>query len=421
VFNRNRTAEKYDVIIVGGGMAGIGAAVGAAKAGAATLLIDKNPYFGGTFTHSSVASICGLYTRNDQLEKAVGGVADELLTLIPTGMLDGPVRGRSGDAIVIADPEAMKVALDQLLERNNVQTLLHTQFAQSHVEQSIITEIECLDYGGAFQLSGKAYVDASGDGNLAASAGAAFRVGDGDGHYQTGTLVMRIGGVKPDILPDRDTLSAAIIQAKNAGVRLTKERGALMKLPGSGDWIAIFADEAVDALDARSLTAAETAARKQAWHYLELLRAHVPGFDNAYLLQTGPSIGIRESRHLDTEYTLTADDVLFGRRQPDGIARGGWPVEVHPHPGAPMEYREILNQSYFDIPLRSLKPVGITNLWCAGRMIGCDQTAFASVRVMGTAMATGQAAGVAAAQYARTGVTNIQAVREELLRQGAIL
>ncbi|MCK9910065.1 FAD-dependent oxidoreductase, partial [Microbacteriaceae bacterium K1510] len=121
------------------------------------------------------------------------------------------------------------------------------------------------------------------------------------------------------------------------------------------------------------------------------------------------------------EYTLTGADVLEAMRHEDAVARGGWPVELHPEPGSPNVWHPIKNQSYYDVPLRSIKVKGIDNLWAGGRTIDCDAMAFASARVMGTAFATGHAAGVAGSLFASKGQTDTSSVRAELLRQGAII
>ncbi|MGL5512589.1 MAG: FAD-dependent oxidoreductase, partial [Sporomusa sp.] len=170
-----------------------------------------------------------------------------------------------------------------------------------------------------------------------------------------------------------------------------------------------------------SLTMAEIGARKQARAYLQAFRQFLPGFEEAYINQTGPQLGIRETRHTQGEYVITGEDVIQARRFEDAVARGCWPVERHSNPGTLAAYEWIANDSYYDIPLRALKVNGLKNLWAAGRSISCDLTAFASVRVMGTAFATGHAAGVAAAFYATQGYVKTAQVQSELLRQKAII
>lgn len=133
-----------------------------------------------------------------------------------------------------------------------------------------------------------------------------------------------------------------------------------------------------------------------------VLRRTVPGFEHAWLAQTGPQIGVRETRHPTARYDISHDDVLRGRLREDGVARAAWPVEIHVRAGRPI-YETIGGKGYFHVPLDSLHARGLSNLWYAGRVIGSDPRAYGSIRVMGTAFATGEAAGVAAALNSRTG------------------
>lgn len=414
----------YDVVVVGGGAAGVGAAIGAAQTGAKTLIVERNPYFGGAATHSSVLTYCGFFTQGDPPEQIVGGVGQKVLNeLSRLGVYDGPKRtARTGTVIVLLDPEATKFALDRCLENAKVDVLLHAQVISAKVQNQRIVSVECIDHGGRFIIEASSFVDATGDANLTALAGGNVVFGDGKGHLQAGTLMIRIGGIEPDVDIHPVRVQEAILKAKDAGIKnLTKELGTIVRLPGSNDFLGILADEDVNGLDSSSLTRAEISARKQAWSYLEAFRRFLPGFEHAYLVQTGPQIGIRETRHIVGEYTLTGDDVLSANRHTDSIARGGWPVELHPEPGKPNVWFKIKDDSYYEIPLRSLKVKGFQNLWAAGRTIACDPIAFASVRVMGTAFATGHAAGVAASNTINSKEVDVESIRKELLRQDAII
>lgn len=181
-------------------------------------------------------------------------------------------------------------------------------------------------------------------------------------------------------------------------------------------------DQCVDALDAHDLTRAETAARIQAWEYLSAFRNSMPGWQDAYLVGTGPQIGVRETRHIVGRYEVTAADVLSARRRPDdGIARCGWPLEAH-HGVGTTRYTPIEGRAFYDIPLDALHSADLDNLWAAGRLVSSDPGAYCSLRVMGTAFATGQAAGVAAALQARLSAAPVpETVRGELERQGALI
>ncbi|MFS0574086.1 FAD-dependent oxidoreductase [Sporosarcina sp. 179-K 3D1 HS] len=415
--------DQYDVLVVGGGSAGIAAAVGASRSGAKTIIIEKNPYFGGALTNSSVLTICGMYSRKDPMERVVGGVGNEILDMVKAmGMSRGPYRSNTTKNIgVIVDPEAAKFAFDEIIRTSNVTPLLHTKVTKVEKSGDNIQSVECLDHNGPFTVEAKTFIDASGEADLTALAGGDVQVGNADGELQIGTLVMRIGGVPETVDLNPELVHQAIMKAKDEGVQLTKEKGPMIRLPYSHDILAIFADVAVNGLDSSSLTEAELVTREQAWRYIETFKKYIPGFESAYLVQTGPSLGIRETRHVLGEYTLTAEDVIEGRKHSDVVALGGWPIEIHAGPGKPPIYKSIRDDAHYEIPLRSLKEKSISNLWCAGRIISCDPTAFASARVMGTGFATGHAAGVAAAYYTLHGNQNVHAIQQELIRQEAII
>ena len=158
--------------------------------------------------------------------------------------------------------------------------------------------------------------------------------------------------------------------------------------------------------------------RKQEYAYLEAFRRFMPGMEKAVILSGGAKLGIRDTRHLTGEYTLTGDDVLSARKREDSIARGAWPCEMHKELNEAAEYLYIPDGEYYSIPLRCLAVKDIDNLWSAGRTISADPVAFASIRVMGIGFATGHAAGVVAA-FTKGKRPEYTLVQEELLKQNA--
>jgi hypothetical protein len=416
---------KYDVVVVGGGSAGIGAAIGAAQAGKRVLMIERNSYFGGQATHCSLPSYCGFFTQADPSEQAVGGVGQLVLDKMrQLGFYQGPRRtAKTGTLIVVLDAEEIKYSLDSLIADSNVDTLLDVQVISAQVTDGVIHSLECINDGGRFTILAKSFVDASGEANLTAMAGGEFIIGDGNGHLQSGTLLLRIGGILPEANVHPDMVAEAVCKGKAAGITpMSKEVGTVIRATGlSGDVMFILPDEGGNSLNPLSLTYSEMSARRQSWAYLKTFRQFLPGCENAYIVQTGPKIGIRETRHIIGSYVLTAEDVLAGRHFSDSIARGAWPIELHPKPGSPNIWKSIRDQSYYEIPLGCLIVQGVKNLWAAGRIISCDPVAFASIRVMGTCFATGHAAGVAAALISIDDPVDVQVVRQELLRQKAII
>jgi hypothetical protein len=414
---------SYDVIVAGGGAAGIGAAIGAADAGARVALIERAPFLGGAATLSNVLTYCGFWTQSDPALRCVGGVGGRVIDEIRRyGGFEGPHRMTTSNVVVaLLAPEAVKIAMDAICERAGVDVILHAMITDATTNADRVTGITYSEHGGPVQLTARAFVDASGEADLAHRAGAATRYGDANGHVQNGTLAMRFGGIDPKADVARLTWACAVRDAKARGASdLTKEHGFVARLPGSNEVLAFLADEAFDSRSARSTGAAERRARAQAWQYLEAIRA-LPGHEKAYLIATGPAIGARESRHILARYTLTSDDVVNTVRFEDGVGLGGWPVEYHPGPGEPSVWRRLRDEGAYGIPLRTLESATHRNLFAAGRTIDADVYAFSSARVMGTAFVTGHAAGVAAALSALGTQAEPAAVRTELLRQGAIL
>jgi len=420
---RART-ERYDVVVVGGGAGGFAAAVGASRAGARTLLVERYAFLGGAATNANVLSYCGFYTRGDERRQVVGGAGAQVLeSLAALGCDTAPVRAPSGNWIVMLDPEALKVALDRRVAEHAIDCRLHCTLVGAHRAGARIEAVTLYDHAGRFDVEAAAYVDASGDADLGAAAGAPLAERGPQRRRQYASLPVRIGGVPLEVSASRAALEALMVDfpAGDARAHVRSNGGHLLRLPGSHELWWMGVDLVTDGLDSADLSAAECAGRDLAWEFFTRLRARVPGFAGAYLCSTGPQLGIRDSRQLATRYRLTDDDVLTGRLRDDGIACGCWPAELHAGTAGP-SFQPVGGAGYYHVPLPAIRAVEIDNLWVAGRVIGCDERAYGSLRVMGTAFATGQAAGIAAAQAA-TGRTDPEPgdVRRELTRQGALL
>lgn len=409
---------RYDIVVAGGGSAGVAAAIGACQAGAKTLLLERSPYLGGQATHSLVPAYCGFCTNGENWMQVVKGVGQQVLDrLARMGRFDGFYTSPTGNLIARIDPEVAKLALDQLVEEAGVDCLLYAQVIGARAEEGRVLGLECVDDAGRFHVTADAFVDATGDANLAFLAGApvAFH------SDQTGSLMFRLGGVKPGADLSPNAMQAAITAAKEAGVEgFSAVRGVAVPVPGCNDFLVNLISLKMPDIDAGTLTAVEKEGRRQARLYLETFRKYIPGAEDAFLVQTGPRAGFRESRRIIGEYTLVREDVKTSRKDPTGIARGGWGAEIHVDNDDPTFTLE-RGAKYFDIPIATLRPQGYKNLWCAGRTISSDLTASASIRVMGTGFATGHAAGVAAALSRGKDDYDTGAIRAELTRQGALV
>ncbi len=415
-------AERFDVVVVGGGSAGIGAAVGASGAGARTLLVERYGFLGGAATTAGVLTYCGLYMRGETPRPAVAGAAAEVLDeLSRLGTDVTPLRGRSGNWVVPFDPEALKLAADRVLRRAGAETWLHARLVEVARSGPRVTALRILDHAGMRWIEAGACVDASGEASLAAQADVELAFSSLEETPQPGSATVRVGGLPSGELPDRKMLAriAAVANAALPEPCIRPDGGVLMPLPGGTEawWMCI--DLRTDGLTAESLTRAEQQAREAIRACLDALRRE-PGMGGARLIASGPQFGIRETRRCATRALLRRDHVAAGLRSPEGVARGAWPMEVHEAPGRAV-YTPVGGDGSFDIPLGTLHAAGLDNLWCAGRVMGADREAYGSIRVMGTAFATGQAAGVAAALNAAGAIPEAATVRGHLQRQGAII
>lgn len=367
----------------------------------------------------NVLTYCGLYTLGDAPRQAVSGVADEVLAKLRRwGGVTEPKRHRG--VFVVFDPEAAKRALDEVCAEAGVEVLLHAFVMGADREDNVVARVRFANHGGVHQAEARAFVDASGDGDLAFLAGASTRYGN-DGAVNLGTLGTRFGGVAPDADVSAAAVTEAIRKAKERGVKpISKDRSVMVRMPLSGDVVTYLASEDYDPRDVRSLSRAESAGRVQAWTYLAILR-ELPGWEHAYLASTGPDFGTRESRHIDSVAPLTWQHVTEGRRAADCVALGAWGVEWHDRETFESSFVYPPDGGTYDIPLGCLRSADTQNLFAAGRTADGDRQAGASLRVMGTAFATGQAAGVAAACFARGGGVDAAEVRKILAGQGALL
>ena len=418
----------YEVVVVGGGAAGVAAAIGASEAGARVALIEQDGFLGGAATNSSVLAYCGFFTQKG--EQVVHGVGQRFIEALDRQDLYRTERySNTGNMVVLLDRETTKKTLDDLVLDAGVDVYHHCVLASVVVDDSgdkpEIIEAWAVHRGGTLRFRGDAFVDASGDGVLAARAEADVLVAPVNSR-QASTLVMHVGGVPPQHAPTSEQIDAAL-EAFNAreGTHLVRSNGTCVRNPVSGELMLLLADEHEDVLDASALSRAEVRGRTQVHSFYRALQEGLTGWDHSYLSHTGPQIGIRESRRVAGRAMVYADDVVAARRQPDqAVARCGWPMEDHSVPGT-TSYFKVGGSGWYHIPYGALCSSSHGNLWSAGRLISSDSRAFASVRVMGTAFATGHAAGVGAAVRALGAATSFPQetarVQAELRRQGATI
>ncbi len=447
-------AAETDVLVVGGGPAGLGAALGAASAGAEVVLAERYGFLGGNATAALVMPLMSFHTRRGTLvpgsashlmpadhapgEPVVAGVLKTLLERLVAAGGAIPPSERTG-FVVPFDPEVFKLVALDLLDAAGVKFLLHALatavLGDGAPEGGVVFETK----SGPVVIAARAIVDCTGDGDIAALGGAPFEIGrDADGLVQPMTLMFRMAefgadafgayvGTHPDQWRGVHGLWDLIKQATAAGeLELAREDVLLFGTPHARE-VSVNSTRVTRVLGTNvwDLTYAEWVSRRQMRQIAAFLRRYVPGFERAYVVQSGVTVGVRETRRIVGEYQLTAADVLAARRFDDVIARGSYPIDIHDPAGRGTVLRSLPLGEAYDIPLRCLLPQRVDHLVVAGRCISGTHEAHSSYRVMPIAMATGQAAGVCAALAARAGKSPREVpavdVQQELKRQGADL
>lgn len=414
-----------DVCVVGGGPAGLGASLAAARSGASVCLLERHGFLGGNFTAASVGTICGLYVAEGSASfgYVTRGVAAEVAdALKERGAAVGPLPFKS-TAVLLYVPWAAKRLFDHLVsDEERLTLLLHALVSDVVIEDGRVEAVIVATKQGPQAIRARAFVDASGDADLVHFAGGATELGP-PGMRQHASMQFFIQHAAPDALAHVTRLGALISEH---GETLSRDGGALLPTMRPGEFIGAMTrvrgrdGDAVDVTDLADVTWGELEGRRLAEEAARFVIDHVPGFTDAFLADTAPNLGVREGRRIVGDYVLSGDDVTGLARFDDGIAAGAWPQEYHVA-GRTTTYVALAEGGWYQVPLRSLRPTGLGNVWAAGRCISADHDALASVRVMAPSLALGQAAGVAAALAARDDPDSPSDVRQALQSQGAFL
>ncbi|HHV63004.1 MAG TPA: FAD-dependent oxidoreductase [Firmicutes bacterium] len=419
--------DDADIVVAGGGFAGITAAISAARNGARVILIEKAGFLGGLATGGLVNYVT---PYKDWYEQVVGGLAEEIIEKLKhlgarEGEYDvseehpwlaqerdwktrlfGDTQGRKRYGVQF-DTETLKVLADEMIAEAGVKVLFHTFVAGAQVEDSRVKAVILESKSGRFAISARVFVDCTGDGDLAALAGAEFQKGrPSDGRMLPVTLMFRLRGV--DV---KEAMGYQFAERSQYGyanlIRLARENGEL-DVPHSYflvrptvqlDGLEVNGTRVlgIDGTNIFDLTRAEMELRRQAKMLVEFFRKYVPGCSGAYISETASLIGVRETRRIVGEYIIQDDDIPDGRKFDDAIGRGTIHVDIHNPAGPGFDIRPVKAGDWYEIPYKSLVVKGLDNLLVAGRCISATSVAQSALRLYLNVFVSGQGAGTAAA------------------------
>ncbi|MDQ0340554.1 hypothetical protein J2S00_003378 [Caldalkalibacillus uzonensis] len=440
----------YDVIVIGGGPAGINAAIAAGRQQMKTLIIERYGFLGGMSTAALVYP--WMTFHNSQGDQVIKGIAQEIVErLMEHGGSPGHLRDTIGFVYSVTPyhPEIYKVLAFEMLREANVDVLLHSYVDEVETDGDRIQSVSVTGKSGRRKLTAKVFIDSSGDADVAYLAGAPTVKGrESDNRTQPLTMKFRMRSVDTEKIkayikahPEHfyeKTLVDRLDELPLTAVQGFYPQWEAANLPINRDQVLFFIgpekDEVLvnmsrvqgyDGTKTEDLTLGEYEGRKQVLMIAEFLQKHIPGFEQASISNVGTQIGIRETRRIIGQYTLTKDDVVHARKFDDVIAKSGYPIDIHDPTKKGLQVAFVSGDGTFDIPYRCLVPQKISNLLAAGRCISTTHEAFATTRLTPSAMATGQAAGTAAALAIREGISpgevNINVLQDQLRKDNVVL
>ncbi|CAM3018208.1 FAD-dependent oxidoreductase [Rariglobus hedericola] len=419
---------ECDVLVVGGGPGGIGAAVSAARNGANTILVERFGSFGGTWTAGILSAIMpypyvkGIFAEVVRAWQERGGWNEG-----HWGAHDGWGGGGTYDS------EVAKVALDRLVVDSGVTPLFFAQAAAVIREGNRVRGVIIESKEGRQVILAKMVIDSSGDGDVSVMAGVPADKGrESDGGVQPMTMIFKMTGVDDEravASKQADPDFAKAWQAAKARGEITVPREDVLagRNPKPGEWN--FNTTRIvgkDATKLRDVTDAMVEARRQVAEVAAFMRKNIPGFENAVVSETAPHIGVRESRRIRGDYTVSTKDIVEVTPFEDCIACGNWFIDIHSPTGEGTERVYPPEGKWYGVPYRTIRAQGVDNLLIASRCVDSSHEAHAAIRITPQVMAIGEGAGAAAALCVKLGLKSTRdldakLLRETLRKQGAFV
>ncbi len=414
--------KKFDVLVAGGGFAGTAAAISAARGGKKVILFDKFNAPGGAAAVNLVTPFMPYWTINKERNKReylTGGIFSEIVgKLRELGAMEGDDK---------FSDEYLKLVLNRMIKEAGVTVLYHAYLKDVEKEGKSIKSVTVSALGQDIKIAADTFIDATGDGVLSYLAGCSFMLGrKGDNLCQPMTLCFRVANVDVGrFYAEMPEMQKLYKEKQSSGeIRNPRENILTFVVPAKG--IIHFNTTRVVKLnptDPFDVTEAEFAAREQVFELFDLLKASFSSMKDADLIMTAAGIGVRESRMIEGEHILTANDLKECTKFPDSVARGNYDIDIHNPEGTGTSHYYFAPGEYYTIPYRSLTVKDADNLLVAGRCISADHEAQASIRIMPICASTGEAAGIAAslAPGGKVKEVDIKALRERLTASGALI
>jgi len=397
------------VLVIGGGTAGFGAALAAARGGLRVRLIEAGSKIGGVMAFCPGMPWGAGLPVGQNIGGIFGELTEALLVMVPPAAEVRPSVLENFGIEVIYDHDTAVFNMFQMLEDAGVEVHLGTIATAPIMAGARIAGVECTDRRGPFVIEAALVIDCSGDGDIAAKAGVPFTLGDAQGNMMGVTLsFMMLGADCERVFAEGDPYFSRHAAQGIAEGRLHPDLAKLYLMRGFHRG-AVFCNSVhirgVDGTDPAAVTRATQEGRRRCHQLAAFLRESVPGFEQARMADLGPTVGVRETRRLEAQYRITAEDLARGTKFADGIVACDNPIDDVMRGDGAMTHDAIVGAGdYYTIPFRALVPRGIENLLFAGRLVSADPVAFASVRGMPQCMAMGQATGTAAVQALGRGV-----------------